>query len=128
MRKEEVPPQWELVPGPQLRGVGGDSRSEETKGWLKWRDMDGTIGNVRPLVAAGLTANLLGQDILGEAEAYITTDHKALYQDILEEEECQQQFNLPGSFSNYRGDPLFEDARRKATHIRSHPRGPNPQS
>lgn len=100
LRKEEVPPQWRLIPGPQLLGVGGNTKSEETKDWLKWRDVDGAQGDVRPLVASGLTANLLGQDILGEAEVYITTDHKAVYDDLLEQEEYEQQFNLSGPFSN----------------------------
>lgn len=77
LRKEEVPHHWKLIPGPQLLGVGGGTKSEETKDWLRWRDVDGSQGEVRPLIASGLTANLLWQDILGEAEVYITTDHKA---------------------------------------------------
>ena len=47
--------------------------------WLPWTDSDGNRGEVRLLVVYGLTASLLSQDILPEAEAYITTDHKAFY-------------------------------------------------
>lgn len=37
-------------------------------------------------------ANLLGQDILGEAEAFITTDRKMFYYDLLDTEEYEQSF------------------------------------
>lgn len=54
-------------------------------------------------------ANLLGQDILGEAEAFITTDHKRFYYDPLDDEEYQQSFEQGKKiFPNYRGDPHFE--------------------
>lgn len=62
----------------------------------------------------GLTANLLGQAILGEAEAYITTDHKGFYEGILEQEEYEQQFKQGWiSCPNYRDDPYFEKNQTK---------------
>lgn len=44
---------------------------------------------VCPLMVSDLTANLLSQDILGEAEAFITTDHKKFYFDLLDTEEYE---------------------------------------
>ncbi|KAM4817935.1 endogenous retrovirus group K member 6 Pro protein-like [Thomomys bottae] len=63
LRKEEIPAQWKLVAGPPLLGVGGQTGSQQTADWVTWEDPDGNTGEVRPLVASGLTANLLGQDI-----------------------------------------------------------------
>ena len=77
LRAEEVPPSWKLVPGPELLGVGGNTRSKETAEWLPWKDVDGSTGEVRPLIASVLNANLPGQDILGQADVYITTDYRA---------------------------------------------------
>jgi hypothetical protein len=37
-------------------------------------------------------ANLLGQDILGENEAFITTDRKKIYYELLDIEEYEQSF------------------------------------
>lgn len=76
IRKEEVPHSWQLIPGLPLLGVGGQWTSWETTSWLFWEDHDGYHGEVCPLVVYGLMANLLGQDILEEAEAFITTDRK----------------------------------------------------
>ena len=87
LRKEEIPLHWRLVPGPPLLGVGGQTSSQETAEWVPWIDPDGNMGEVCPLVAPGLTANLLGQDILREDEAYISTDHKDFFEDTLDEEE-----------------------------------------
>lgn len=47
--------------------------------WLPWTDSKGNHGEMRPLVVFGLTANLLEQDILRKAEAYITTDHNKAF-------------------------------------------------
>jgi hypothetical protein len=43
-------------------------------------------------VVSGLMTNILGQDILQEAEAFITTDHKMFYYDLLDTEEYEQSF------------------------------------
>lgn len=114
LRQEEVPPSWKLVPGPPLLGVGGQSSSYETANPLRWVDPDGNRGQICPLVAPGLTANLLGQDILGATEAFITTDHKAFFDDVLDEEEYQQQFQeVRDSHPNYREDPYLESIRQR---------------
>ena len=107
LRAEEVPPSWKLVPGPQLLGIGGNTQSKETADWLPWKDVDGSTGEVRPLIASGLNANLLGQDILGQADVYITTDYKGLYDDLLDEEKYQQHYKH-SPISNYRGDTEFD--------------------
>lgn len=126
LRKEEIPRHWRLVPGPPLLGVGGQTSSQETVEWVPWVDPDGNMGEVHPLVAPGLTANLLGQDVLGEAEAYISTDRKALYADLPDEEGYQQQFQGgQRCHPDYRDDPAFEMIRRAQPH--SNPR-PHPQS
>ena len=113
IRKEEAPPSWKLIPGPPIQGVGGQSPSWVTSSWLPWEDPSGNRGEVQPLVVGGITANLLGQDILGAAEAVITTDNRAFYDDILDEEEYQQQYQLDGRLSNYRDDPHFEQLRQR---------------
>ena len=105
LRAEEVPPNWNLVPGPQLLGVGGNTQSKETAEWLPCKDVDGSTGEVQSLIASGLNANLLGQDILGQADVYITTDSKGLYDD-LDEEKYQHYKHSP--IPNYRGDPEFD--------------------
>lgn len=51
-----------------------------------WKDVDGSTGEVWPLIASGLNVNLLGQDILGQADVYITTDYMGSYDDLLAEE------------------------------------------
>ena len=65
LRKEEVPTDWPLTPGPIVLGVGGNSWTEETSVLMKWISPDGDQGKVRPLRARGRTSNLLGQDLLG---------------------------------------------------------------
>ena len=100
-----MPPSWKSVLGPQLLGVGGNTQSKETAAWLPWKDTDGSTGEVRPLIASGLNANVLGQDILGQADVYITTDYKGLYDD-LNEEKYQHYKHSP--IPNYRGDPEFD--------------------
>lgn len=93
--------------------LGGQTKSFQTADPLPWKDTDGNGGEVYPLLASGLTANLLGQDILGEVEAYVTTDHKAFYEDLLEEQEFQQQFEEGRvCHPNYQDDPSFEALRR----------------
>jgi hypothetical protein len=53
--------------------------------------------------------NLLGQDILGEAEAFITTDHKMFYHDFLDTEEYGQSFKQRKIvFPNDRDEPHFK--------------------
>lgn len=67
---------------------------------------------MRPLVVSGLMANFLSQ--AREAEVFITTDHEAFYDDILEQEEYEQQFEEGwASHPNYRDDPHFDKIRQK---------------
>ena len=94
-----------MVPGPELLGVGGNTRSKETAEWLPWKDIDGSTGEVQPLIPSGLNANLLGQGILGQADVYITNDYKGFYDD-LNEEKYQHYKHSP--IPNYRGDPEFD--------------------
>ena len=101
-----MPPSWKSVLGPQLLGVGGNTQSKETAAWLPWKDTDGSTGEVRPLIASGLNANVLGQDILGQADVYITTDYKGLYDDLLDEEKYQHYKH--STIPNYRGDPELD--------------------
>lgn len=69
-------------------------------------------------MVSGLTANLLGQDILREAEAYITTDHKAFHQDLLDTEEYEQQFEVGGAaHPNYQDDTYFEKLRQDFSRV-----------
>lgn len=89
LREEEVPPTWELADGPSILGVGGNSRSKETVALMKWVSPDGEQGKIRPLVAKNLTVNLLGQDMLGQMDAVVTTDHQTFYEGIPEEGEAQ---------------------------------------
>ena len=111
LRAEEVPLSWKLLPGPQILGIGGNTRSKETAEWLPWKDVDGSTGEVWPLIASGLNVNLLGQDILGQTDVYITTDYKGSYDDLLDEEEYQQHFKH-SPIPNYRGDPEFDKLRK----------------
>ena len=58
-----MPHKWQLIPGPQLIGIGGTSHTFITKQAYKWEDLDGATGLIRPLVALVAT-DLLGRDIL----------------------------------------------------------------
>lgn len=51
--------------------VGGGIPSLETIEWLIWEDSDRDYGAIKPLIARGLSSNLVGQDILGPSEAYV---------------------------------------------------------
>lgn len=63
---------------------------------------------------SGLTAYLLGQGILREV------DHKAFYDDLLNQEEYEQQFEQGLiSHPHYRDDPSFKEIRQK--HSQVHP-------
>lgn len=69
-------------------------------------------------MVSGLTVNILGQDILRETDAYITTDHKAFYQDLLDTEEYEQQFEVRGAaLPNYQDDPYFEKLRQDFSQV-----------
>ena len=86
-------------------GVGGNTQSKEAAEWLPWKDIGGSTGEVRPLIPSGLNANLLGKDILEQADVYITSDYKGLY-DELNEEKYQHYKHSP--IPNYRKDPEFD--------------------
>ena len=66
-------------------GENGRARSlpegnEYTLGWGRWR-----LSKVQASDPPGLSANLLGQDLLGQMDAVITTDHLAFYDDKTEQ-------------------------------------------
>lgn len=48
--------------------------SWETANWLSCTDHDSNHGEVHSFVVPGVIDNFLSQNILGEAEAFITTD------------------------------------------------------
>ena len=58
--------------------------SQETASPITWVGLDGHKGKFRPLILPGLSTNLLGQDLLGNMDAVITTDHLAFYDDKTE--------------------------------------------
>ena len=72
LRQQEIPCDWQLIPGPQLIGIGGTSHAFITKQAYKWEDLDGATGLIRPLVAR-VTTNLLWRDILQTLEVVLTT-------------------------------------------------------
>ena len=79
LRKEDVLTSWDVITGPPIIGVGKRSMSKETASPLTWLGPDGDKGKFRPLILLGLSANLLGQDLLGQMDAIITIDHLAFY-------------------------------------------------
>ena len=88
IKQQEIPPDWPLLPGPKLLGIGGPSQSYITKNVYTWEDPDGNTGQIHPLIAP-TNINLLGRDILEALDVVIATpnenDHaqtggKCLYQ------------------------------------------------
>lgn len=71
-------------------GVGGKTKSEQTTQALRWKDPDGQSGLIQPLIVPGLLNNLLGQDLLWQMDAVLTTDNEAFYEDILDNEEANR--------------------------------------
>ena len=67
LRQQEIPCDWQLIPGPQLIGIGGTSHEFIIKQAYKWEDLDGATGLICPLVAQVAT-DLLGRDILQALE------------------------------------------------------------
>ena len=50
LRQQEIPCDWQLIPGPQLIGIGGTSHAFITKQAYKWEDLDEATGLIYPLV------------------------------------------------------------------------------
>lgn len=88
----------------------GNTQSLETAALHKWTSPDGEQGKIGPLVANNLMANLLGQDMLSQMDGVLTTDHRAFYDDILEEEAQDKGWGIEkikgeDFFTHYRNDP-----------------------
>ena len=75
LRQQEILRDWQLIPGPQLIGIGGTSHAFITKQAYKWEDPFGSTGLICPLVAQVAT-NLLGRDILQALEVVLTTQQE----------------------------------------------------
>lgn len=82
------------------------------------------IIEMSPLVVAGLTANFLREDVLVEAEVFLTTGHKTLDTGKQHEEQQEQQFE-PGRevIPNYRDDLHFERVQRQSSQPHPNSRG-----
>ena len=72
IKQQETPPDWPLLPGPKLLGIGGPSQSYITKNVYTWEDPDGHMGQICPLIAP-TNINLLGWDILEAFDVVIAT-------------------------------------------------------
>ena len=68
LRKEEVPTSCDLITGSPVTEVGGRSLSHEMVSSITWVGLDEDKGKFRPLILPGLSANLLGQDLLGQMD------------------------------------------------------------
>jgi hypothetical protein len=92
LKEQEIPRDWQLIPGPQLIGMGGTSHAFITKQAYKGEDPDGATGLIRPLEAQVVT-NLLGSDISQALEVVLTTqtkrDHVTI-EDIIHKDNCRQ--------------------------------------
>lgn len=97
LRQQEVPQDWQLIPGPQLLGIGGTSHACITKQTYRWEDPDGATGLIRPLVAQVAT-NLLGRDILQALDVVLTTQPERDHIKI--EDITYENFSTPGDPNN----------------------------
>ena len=61
-------------------GAGRKAMSQEMPSPITWVRKDGDIRTFRHLILPGFSANLLKQDVLGQMDAVITTDHLAFYE------------------------------------------------
>jgi hypothetical protein len=86
LRKEEVPQDWPLIEGPPVLGVASCTPSSQVRHSVTWEDCDGEKGCFCPLVLQGLPNNLFGWDDLGSVRAVITTEDKAFYEDMIEDQ------------------------------------------
>ena len=85
LRKKEVQTNKDLIAKPPIMEVGRRSMSQEMASPITWVGPNRDKGKSRPLIFQGLSANLLGQDLLGQTYAVITTDHLAIYDDKTEQ-------------------------------------------
>lgn len=72
LRQQEIPCDWQLIPGPQFLGIGGTSHSFITKKAYRWENPWWSCSLIWPLVAQVAT-NLLKIDILQALEEVLTT-------------------------------------------------------
>ena len=97
LRQQEIPCDWQLIPGPQLIGIGGTSHAFITKQAYKLGDLDGATSLIRPLMAQVATS-LLGRDILQALEVVLTTqperDHITI-EDIIHKDNTEGDFKNP---------------------------------
>jgi hypothetical protein len=86
LRKEKVPQDWPLIEGSPVLGVAGHTPSSQVRHPVTWEGCDGVKGHFRPPVLEGLPNSLFGWDYLGSVGAVITTDDKAFYEDMIEDQ------------------------------------------
>lgn len=73
---------WKLTNGPNIHGVGGLQLTKRVTSKVIWKDLDGKTGTFEPLIAE-VPNMLLGRDILEQMDAVITTDDKAMLDEII---------------------------------------------